>query len=371
MQVSAFWASARLISETIACLPLVLHRVEPDGKKTVDREHWVWKLLAYQPNRYQTRIEFFESLVLNLCTTGNAYSRKVFSGDEIVSLIPMQSAQVETKLLSDGSVVHLYTRPDGQIEALAESSVWHVKLFGNGVVGMSPLAFARNSVGIAQAAEARVTSTFVNGAKPTGVLMVDQALSKAQRDQLRASFSDLAESNSDSLIVLDKFMKYQAVSMTPEDIELLQSRRFQLEDIARFMGVPSVLINDTSASTVWGSGIQQLIEGSYKLNFRPYMERIELSALVHLLPREERGRYEFHFDFDSLVQLTLSDRMAANQTAINSGQLTPNEARAAEGRPAMPGGDQLLIQGAMVPVSGLDKQEGPDNGDGDKAPFAG
>jgi len=349
MQISAFWASVRLISETIACLPVMLYRVDA-AAKVRDQQHWLWQLLAYKPNRYQTRIEFFETLVLNLCTWGNAYARITRSGNEVVSLIPMMSAQVETQLLKDGSIIHLYNRPDGALEVLAEESVWHIKLFGNGIVGMSPLAHARNALGIAQAAEDRVSSVFRNGAKPSGVLMVDHALSKAQRDVIRASFAELAEGNNDSLIVLDKFMKYEQVSMSPQDVELLSSRRFQLEDIARFMGVPSVLINDTSQSTVWGSGIQQLIEGSYKLNFRPYLERIELSALVHLLPRADRAKYELEFDFDSLLRMDAAARMTANQVGINSGQITPNEARASEGRAAMPGGDVLLIQGAMVPV---------------------
>lgn len=359
MQISAFWACVRILSETIACLPLNMYRLDGE-KRTKDREHWLWRLLHMRPNRYQTRIEFFETLMLNLCVWGNAYNRKVYAGGEIVALLPMHAAQVSPELLPDGSVVYLYTRPDGRLEVLAEESVWHVKLFGNGIVGMSPLAHARNSLGVAQAAESRVTSVFKNGAKPSGILMVDQALSKAQREQLRASFVELAEGNDDSLIVLDKFMKYQAVSMSPEDVELLQSRRFQLEDIARFMGVPSVLINDTSQSTVWGSGIQQLIEGSYKLNFRPYMERIELSARVHLLPLADRQKFELEFDFDSLLRVTIAERMAANQTAITSAQMTPNEARSAEGREAKPGGDELFIQGAMVPVSKA--AQGADNG---------
>ena len=349
MQLSAFWASVRLISETVACLPVTVYRVD-GGKREEDRSHWLWQLLAFKPNRYQTRIEFFECLVLNLCVWGNAYNRIARVGDRVVALVPMQAAQVETRLMDDGKVVHLYHRPDGVLEAIAEENVWHVKLFGNGVVGMSPLAHARNALGIAQASEDRVSSVFRNGAKPSGILMVDQALSKSQREAIRASFSELAESNEDSLVVLDKFMKYQAISMSPEDVELLASRRFQLEDVARFMGVPSVLINDTSQSTVWGSGIQQLIEGSYKLNFRPYLERIELSARVHLLDPSERERYELEFDFDSLLRVDQSARMAANQTAINSGQLTPNEARAMEGRGPMPGGDTLYVQGAMVPL---------------------
>lgn len=349
MQVSAFWACARLISETIASLPLVFYRV--DGTtRTADITHPLAFLFRNKPNRYQTRVEFFETLLLNLCTWGNAYARITRdAAGEVTGLLPIMSSQVVPRLMADGAMVYEYYRDDGVV-ALAESSVWHLKLFGNGVVGLSPLGYARNSVGIAQAGEDRVGAIFRNGAKPSGVLMVDSALTPEQRATIRQSFADLAEGNTDSLIVLDKFMKYEAVSMSPQDIELLESRRFQMEDIARFMGVPSVLINDTSGSTTWGSGVQQLIEGFYKLNLRPYLERIEASILCNLMRPEERARYEVEFDFDALLRMDAKSRHETYDKAIQTGQLTPNEARALEGRGPLPGGDALLVQGAMVPI---------------------
>src|SRR5690606_23570573 len=108
---------------------------------------------------------------------------------------------------------------------------------GNGITGLSPLGYARNSIGIAQAADDQVSNTLRNGAKPSGILMVDATLNKAQRAEVREAFADLAEGDNSSLIVLDKFMKYETVSMSPQDVELLNTRRFQMEDIARFMGV--------------------------------------------------------------------------------------------------------------------------------------
>jgi len=350
LQVSAFWACSRLLAETVAGLPLVIYRTDGDMRE-VDREHPLARLFRNKPNRYQTRVEFFETMMLNLTNWGNAYARITRnSAGEVISLMPLMSSQVVTRLLDDGAVVHEYYQDEG-VQVIAERNMWHIKLFGNGIIGLSPLAYARNSVGIAQASEDRVTSIFRNGAKPSGILMVDNALTPQQRDQVRASFSDLAEGNADSLIVLDKFMKYEQVSMSPQDIELLASRRFQMEDIARFMGVPSVLINDTSGSTVWGSGVQQIIEGFYKLNLRPYLERFEASAMAHLMTPEDRNSYEVEFDFDGLLRMDAKSRMDGYNTAIQSGQMTPNEARALEGRSPMDGGDLLYMQGAMVPIT--------------------
>lgn len=350
MQVSACWACVRLLSETVACLPVVVYRTDGE-RRTVDRSHPLHVLFSGKPNRHQTRVEFLESLMLNLVTWGNAYAviRRDVAGD-IISLTPIMSSQVVPKLLADGSIVYEYHRDDG-IAVYSEGSIWHIKLFGNGVVGLSPLGYARNSLGIAQASEDRVTSTFRNGAKPSGILMVDAALTPTQRSEIRTNFQNLAENNTDSLIVLEKHMKYEQVSMTPQDIELLSSRRFQLEDIARFFGVPSVLINDTAGSTAWGSGIEQLVQGFYKLNLRPYLERIEASAVANLLPVEERGLVEVEFDFDGLLRMDANSRFNGYQAAIQTAQITPNEARAAEGRGPLPGGDQLYIQGAMVPIT--------------------
>ena len=350
MQTSAFWACARLISETVASLPVIFYRI--NGKQRIpDDGHPLYRVLALKPNRYQTRVDFFSTLVLNLVTWGNAYCQITRNGQgQIISLLPLMSAQMETRLLDDGSLVHLYTTSSG-VTAFAESSIWHVKLFGNGVIGLSPLGYAAGSIGIAQAAEDRVTSVYRNGAKPSGVLMVDSALTKEQRSKIRESFIELAEGDNDSLIVLDKHMKYEQVSMSPQDIELLSSRRFQVEDIARFMGVPSVLINDTQGSTAWGSGIQQIIEGFYKLGLRPYLENIELSARLNLLPIGEQRGWEVELDLDALLRTDMVARFGAYNTGIQGGFVTPNEARQMEGWAELPGGNELLVNSTLVPIS--------------------
>lgn len=356
MQVSAFWACVRLISETVASLPVVFYRVEGDTRKK-DDSHSLWPVLALRPNRYQTRVDFFLTLVLNLVTRGNAYAQIVRNGaGDIVSLLPLMSAQVETRLLSDGSVVHCYTGSDG-VQVFASENIWHIRLFGNGIVGMSPLGYGSTAIGIAMASEERIAAVFRNGAKPAGVLMVDAALSKEQRAEIRASFVDLAEGNVDSLVVLDKFMKYQQVSMSPQDIELLQSRRYQVEDIARFMGVPSVLINDTQSTTAWGSGIRQIIEGWYKLGLRPYLENIEMSARIQLMKPGEWRQWEIELDFDALLRADASARFDAYQKAISGTMQTPNECRAQEGLPPLDGGDRLLANGTMVPIDQIGQQK--------------
>lgn len=354
LSVSAWWAGCRLLSETVAGLPVRMYRVN-ESERTPDESHPLWYLLNVRPNRYQTKVEFFETLMLNLVTSGNAYIAIERVGGRIVSLLPLMSAQMVTELMDDGNVVHTYYSGTST-RVYSADSIWHIKLFGNGVIGLSPLSYARNSLGIGIAAENRVGAVYRNGGKPTGVLMVDKLLTKEQRAQIRANLSELAEGNNDSLFVLEAGMKYESVSMSPQDIELLDSRRFQLEDVARFLGVPSVLINDTSGSTTWGSGVQQIIDGFYKLNLRPYLERLESGIRNHLMSEEDARRYAVEFDFDALLRMDQSTRFDGYGKGINSGVLTPNEARALEGWKPMDGGDALLVNGTMVPLENVDQK---------------
>lgn len=350
MSLSAIWAGTRLKAGTIAALPLVFY--EDDGI-TPKTSGVLPELFDGMVNRYQTKVEFFETFVMNKTLFGNAYALKQKSGSRLVGLMPLMSGQVTPKLLDDGELVYEYHHAKG-VTVYASESIWHSKSFGNGVIGLEMLGYARNSIGIGLAAENRVSRIYKNGGKPTGILTIDRTLKKEQREQIRKEFRNLQEGNEDTLMVLEADLQYSAISMSPSDIQLLDSRRFQIEDLARFLGVPSVLINDTSGSTVWGSGIAQIIMGWYKTDLRHELENLESSMEAHLVAKNDKTKVEFNMD--ELLRPDLAARREANQKAINSGQLTPNEARASEGDPPLPGGYQLMVNGNMIPVTMAGKQ---------------
>lgn len=351
MTQSAFWASVRLLTETVSAMPLVCYQHDSDSTvKSRTTDYDLWQLLNYQPNRYQTRTEFFEQLMLNLVAWGNAYVIKQMVGKRIVGLQVCPSAQVEKELLRDGTAIYKYVTPNGDVKVFSDSSVWHIMIFGNGLVGMSPLSYAGNALGIAKNLGDRQSVLAGNGGKVNGILTVDAALTDKQREAIKQNFKGLTEGNSDELFVLEAGFNYQQTSLSPTDMQLLESRRFSIEDIARFMGVPSVLINDTSSSTTWGSGIEQINMGFYKLNLKPYLERIESSIKRHLMPKSDWSKYDIEFDFDSLLRADAATRAEANSKLINSGQATPNEVRASEGRPPKTGGDEIYLNGTLVPA---------------------
>lgn len=352
MQLSAVWACVKLLSETVASLPLNIYKTTENGRKKAEN-HALTMLFESKPNRYQTRVEFFETLILNLVINGNAYCHIQRVGDRIVGLLPLMSSQMTVNLLEGGELTYAYS--DGSnVTVFAESSIWHMKLMGNGTIGMSPLAYQRNSLGIAQAAETAVTKIYRNGAKPSGVITIDRVLTPAQREQVRTSFANLTSSTDDRLMVLEGGMKFDAVSLSPQDIELLSSRKFQISEVCRWYGVPSVLVNDANGTSVWGSGIESIMEGFYKLTLRPLLEKIEASIEANLI---KDRKYEVEFDFDALLRSNIKSRYESYRVGITSGLMTPNEARAKENMPAIDGGEQLLIQGAMMPIDQLGVQQ--------------
>lgn len=350
MTVSAVFACIRLLAETVSSLPLNMYKLDSEGNRTLDSQHELIKLLKYRPNRRQTRIEFFEQLMLNLVSSGNAYIFRGYMGKRLVSLQVLNSGSVEPELLANGDLIYHWQQQDGTRKKLTEAEVWHVRLFGNGLVGLSPLSHAKKAIGVALAGDDKITHLMSNGAKPTGVLLAQNWPNKEQRDGLRTEMDGLINGDQTELAVLGGGMKFEAMSLTPEDLELLATRRFSLEEIARIFGVPSVLINDTSASTVWGSGIDSIINGFYKFDLRPYLEKLEISMVVNLLPRTEWESYELEFDADAILRANLKDRVEATSKQVLSGYMTPNEARKSEGRQPKPNGDQLLVPSNMTTI---------------------
>lgn len=366
MSVSAFWASTRLLSEAVAGLPIKAFTINSkDNIKEPNPTYALWKLINYKPNRRQTRTEFFEQIMLNLVTRGNSFvAIDRTTAGKIISLTPIPADQVKVILMDDGDVAYQYSTANNEVRVFAEKSIWHIKLFGNGLIGLSPLQYAAKSIGIALDLEKRVSKLAKNGGKTTGILTLDKELKPTQREAFKESFKGLTDGGQDNLFVLEAGMAYHQTSLSPSDMQALENRRFALEDVARFIGVPSVLINDTAGSTVWGSGIGQIMEGFYKLNLRPYLERIESSLKRNLIPQNEWEKIDIEFDFNALLRADTATRIETFTKAVNAGILTPNEARAREGLGPKTGGDDIYLNGSLVPA-GKPKQAtkpGADNG---------
>lgn len=358
MGVPAFWACTKLLSEAVGGMALkAFQKVDGGFEEITDNR--LWRLLNFTPNRYQTRVEFFETLVLNLATTGNSYCAIERNGNgDVISLLPLMSGSIEVELQRDGSVIYHHYDAGGAVRVFASQSIWHIKLFGNGLVGLSPLGYARATLGISIATQGRQTQLAASGGKTNGILMVDRVLDDDKRADIRKNFAALTEGPTDQLFVLEASMKFERAALSPQDMQLLETYKFQVQEIGRIMGVPSILINDTNV-TAWGSGIREIMDGFYKLGLRPYLERIEASLKKHLMPEKDWENIFIEFDFESLLRASLKDRVETNSKAIQSGQMTPNEARLEEGRKPIEGGDSLVLNGGLEPVTFFQKPAEP------------
>lgn len=365
LQLSSVWACTRLLSETVASLPLNLYRENKNGSPSLMSDDPLYAVLHDRPNSMMTSLEFREAMMTNLVLLGNAYARIQRQGETesslggaITGLWPIPAGQMSPEVLLDGSVVYIHTTEQGT-KVYAKDRILHIKLFGNGLVGLSPLGYARNCIGAAIAMDERAATFFANGAKPSGVLMVDKVLTTEQRKAIRDNFAELETGNEDRLFVLEAGAKYEQTSISPQDSQLLESRRFQLEDVCRFFGVPSFLVNDTEKTTTWGSGIEQMMLGFYTLTMRPYLERWEAAMYNALLTPAQRAQgYYIEFDFDSLLRADMTGRANYYSQMVQNGILNRNEVRARENLPPFAGGETYTAQVNMAPVGSLGANNG-------------
>lgn len=363
LQVSAVWSCVRLIAETVGSLPLGFYRtVEGGDRQPLERTHPVVELFARRPNAMMTPQEFREAMTCQLALWGNGYARIEWVGERPVALVPLMPEHV-TPMRLNGEVTYHYTTPRG-VEVLAKRSVFHLKGFGaDGVVGLSPLSYARNTLGLSVSADKAASKMFANGGRPGGVLMLDRFLDPKQRELVRELYSNLSATadNAGKLWVLEGGMKYEGIGIPPDDMQMLESRAFQLSEIARFFRVPSHLINDTEKSTSWGTGIEQLNIGFLTYTLRPYLTRWEAVIRDALLSPVDRQVVVVEHNVEGLLRADSAARANLYSTMVQNGLMSRNEVRRLENLPksSEANADALTVQTNLAPIDKLGQTAGP------------
>lgn len=353
LQISAVWACIDRRATTIASLPFFAYETV-NGQKTLARNSRLYGLLHESPNSRMTPIEFWRAMMMNHDLRGNAYARiERDSKFEAIAMWPMPADQVEVKVLDDGSMVYQYTLGN-DVAIYGESSVLHLKNLGNGTVGLSKLEFMRATTDEVSKAQGAASKVFGSGGKPTGVLMLDKVLKPDQRDALMKSFAGMAEGNTSRLYVLEANMKYDQLSMSPEDQQLLETRNFGVSEICRWFDVPPVLVhhNDT---TTWGSGIEQIVDGFYKLTIRPMLVSIEQATRKRVMTSKQRANMSVEFSLDALLRGNPAQRAELYAKNVQNGVMTRNECRQLENLPPVvgEGANALTAQSNLMPLDKL------------------
>lgn len=353
MRVSAYWACNKILSETLGMLPLSVYERLPDGNSKKVDDHPLALVLSSTPNADMTSQEFREAVQLNLGIHGNGYCfRNATRSGEVTSLYPIPSGQVKLKRI--GGEITYEVLEKGQWKPYPRDRIWHVKAFGNdGLVGLSPVAAARESLGLSMATEEFQARFFGQGARPSAVAEIPQWLKPDQRKIARENLQTLLGGldSAHRVHLLEGGMKLNEWGKPLQDLQFLELRGFQIPDICRFYLMPPHRVQDLSRST--NNNIEQQSLEFVSATMMPWFTRWEGSANRWLLPPRERAKYFVRFNVDALLRADIAGRADFYSKAVQNGWMTRNEVRGKENLNSDPALDGYTVQTNMTPLDKL------------------
>ena len=360
MQMTAVYSCVRILAEAIAGLPLHLYTYKEDGGKEKAIGHPLYLLLHDEPNPEMSSFVFRETLMTHLLLWGNAYAQIIRNGKgEVVALYPLMPNRMTVDRDSSGQLFYSYQMNNSDAPTmkagtviLKPSDVLHIPGLGfDGLVGYSPIAMAKNAIGLAIATEEYGAKFFANGATPGGLLEYPGTVKDP--DRVRESWNKgfSGSQNAGKVAILEEGMKYTPISIAPEQAQFLETRKFQINEIARIFRVPPHMVGDLEKSSF--SNIEQQSLEFVKYTLDPWVVRWEQSLSRALFTQEEKKHYFFKFNVEGLLRGDYQSRMNGYATARQNGWMSANDIRELENLdriPAEEGGDLYLINGNMLPL---------------------
>ena len=344
---TAVWAAIRLLSESVSSLPISVYEIDNDGNKQQAISNPVYKLLKYKPNNFQNKITFFELLMMGVCVKGESffYIERDARSSIPLQLIPLNYDDTDV-IQKEGKL--FYETQYGTKDA---SDILHFKtITKDGIRGLSPIDQCKNSIGWGLAVEEFGNTFFKNGAKLSGVLQTDRALSETAIGRLRNSFnnvySQLTESN--STVVLEEGLTFKPVSISAEQAQFLASRTFSVEEVARIFNIPPHMLKDSSKSSFNNIEMQSQEFVTYTL--MPYLVRIEQEMNLKLFRTNELGKVFVQFNVNALLRGNIKDRSEFYRTMLNIGAMSINEIRGKENLNKIENGDKHFMQLNMTTI---------------------
>lgn len=340
MRVATVYACVRIIAGAVATLPLDIKRRLDDRTRLDVSGHPVWQRLRRKPNGWQTPSQFKRMMQAHLLLRGKAYALIARSRGDVLQLVPLHPDRVECTQADDLSLSYVYTRKDGRRITLRQEEVFHlVGLTLDGVNGVSAITFARETIGLSLAMEDHGATMFRNGARPSVVLTHPAKLGKEGQALLKASLDDYRAggANEGKALILEEAMTVEPLTMTSEDAQWIESRKFSRTDIAMFFGVPPHMLGDTEKATSWGTGIEQ-----QSIGFVTYALEDWLTTWEETIGRDLLGDDDTlyaRFNRSALVKGDIKARWGAYVQALQWGVMSPNEVRALEDMNPREGGD--------------------------------
>ena len=358
MQMTAVYGCVRILAEAVAGLPLHVYRHRDSGGTEKALEHPLYRLLHDEPNPEMTSFVFRETLMTHLLLWGNAYAQVIRNGKgEVVGLYPLMPSKMTVDRDRAGRIIYLYNRSEGDPHTLgsenqvllSSADVLHIPGLGfDGLVGYSPIAMSKNAIGLAMATEEYGAKFFANGATPGGVLEHPGTVKDVSK--LRESWNSFYQGsgNAHKTGILEEGMKYHPIGIAPEQAQFLETRKFQINEIARIFRVPPHMVGDLEKSSF--SNIEQQSLEFAKYTIGPWVARWEQSIRRALFSQDEKQRFFARFNLDGLLRGDYQSRMNGYAVGRQNGWMSANDIRELENLDRIPpeqGGDAYLVNGNM------------------------
>lgn len=353
--LTATWACVNLIAGTIASLPLMVYRTV-DGVRQVARNHPLYYVLHESPNAEQTAMDFWEFMAAGLELRGDGFAEIERRGDgTVISLSPVRPDQVKvSRSAGTGQLSYEWHEGNRKVSRPAREMLHIRGPMGNALGGASTLSLCRGAFSGALAAEMAARATFANGMRPSGVLSAKDRLDEEQHAKLRSLLEEkfAGAMNDGRPMVLDNGLQWSSINITPEDAQMLESRKFSGEEICRIFGVPPAMVGYGDKASNWGTGKEVDVLGFQKFTLRRRLKRIEQALMKQLLTARDRTEgITIEFNLEGLLRGDSAGRATFYQTMTQMGAMTVNEVRALENLPPVEGGDVARMQMQNVPIT--------------------
>lgn len=352
MQLDAAWACVRLISETIASLPLGMYERTPQGKRYAP-QHPLHYLIHDQPNADSTATVFWEAVVASMLLRGAARIEKQIVAGRLVGLLFLDPDRLTITTDTQGRKSYRYREEGGAQRSIPADRIWTIPGFTlDGINGVSVIAYGAKVFGAAIAAEQAAAKTFKNGMLQAVFYKVNTWLRPDQRTEFKKNLAQSIQRGEAPL--LEGGTDAGMLGIKPSDAQLLESRAFSVEAICRWFRVPPWMVGHTEKSTSWGTGIEQQMIGFLTFTLSPWLKRIEQAITKDLLTPAERIKFYAKFSVEGLLRADSSGRANFYAAMVNNGILTRDEVRELEDREPMGGNAAVLtVQSAMTTLDAV------------------
>lgn len=360
LTVSAVWACISRSAQAMAALPIDIYRKTAAGREKLSGP--LDDLIGLSPNSDQTPVEFWEGMLSWLLATGNAYAEIDWINGRAAALLPLPSTQVRPirNTVTNELMYEIRDPGSARPRVIPQREVLHLRGWGfGGDEGMSPIRWGTQSLGAAMAADEASGKMFGSGMQASGVLKSNQRLDDTQRGQLQKIMESYSGSTrAGKLMILEAGLEFEQLTLNPDDAQMLETRRFSIEEVCRWFGVPPMVIGHSAeGQTMWGTGVEQIFLSWMQLGINPVLKKIEQRIRKALIPlREQRDTYA-EFNREAMLQMDSKAKAEFLRAMTTNGIMSRDEARDKLNLQRRGGAaDDLMVQTAMSPIDMLNER---------------